>query len=95
MGLFVCEKCECIENTALGHFWMVNRIEEFEWTEELSKYKNKPLCSDCAPRRFANGTLTGMGKWHDKFPKEHISKVPENERHQLYNYDPKKEYRQQ
>ena len=31
MSLFVCEKCECIENTALGHYWG----------------QDKKLCSEC------------------------------------------------
>ena len=35
MSLFICEKCKCIENTALCGYW---------WKE------NKPaLCSECDP----------------------------------------------
>jgi hypothetical protein len=27
MGIFVCDKCNCIENTALGLYWTKNYTE--------------------------------------------------------------------
>ncbi len=36
MSLFICSKCQTIENTALCGYW--NRED-----------KNKPLCSKCDP----------------------------------------------
>jgi hypothetical protein len=39
MSLFVCAKCECIENTALGHYWMKSRVEQFKWTPENEQFK--------------------------------------------------------
>ena len=80
MGLFKCAKCECIENTALGLYWMKNRTDCFLWNEENEKYAGKQLCSECAPEHYSDGKLTGMGEWHGKFPKEHISTIPEDER---------------
>lgn len=32
MSLFVCEKCKCVENTALGKYWA----------------EKEKLCSECA-----------------------------------------------
>ena len=29
MPLFVCSKCECIENTALGEYWMIKNHKEY------------------------------------------------------------------
>lgn len=37
MPLFVCSKCNCIENTALSGFWFRDPGD------------NKPLCSECDP----------------------------------------------
>lgn len=35
MSTFVCEKCRCIENTALSHFWL--------------RGDGPGLCSECDP----------------------------------------------
>jgi hypothetical protein len=75
MGLFVCAKCECVENTALGHWWSKHRIDDFQWDESNEKYKGLGLCSECKPLKFSDGTDYGRGKWHGKFEKEHYSKV--------------------
>lgn len=65
MGLYVCEKCGCIENTALGFYWSRN-VVTMNWPDE---YKNKALCSECGPTTYSDGTPTNYGKWHDRFPK--------------------------
>ncbi len=58
MPLFRCEKCGCIENTALGHYW---GDTEF----------SKALCSECEPPFYPDGSVNKSGsKWHNKFPKE-------------------------
>lgn len=85
MSLFVCKKCGCIENTALGHYWTRNRIELFTWPPELEAYKGEPLCSECAPPNFADGAINPYaGKWHGKFNKDHWSKKFEKEPHGLF-----------
>jgi len=85
MGLFKCAKCECIENTALGFYWSKNMPEGFDWDEDNIDFKGKPLCSECAPKSYSDTHKpTGFGKWHGKFPKEHISIIPENEHRNIY-----------
>lgn len=37
MALFVCDKCGCIENTALAHFWS-------------TPPDHPKLCSECHPK---------------------------------------------
>ncbi len=72
MPCFVCEKCGCIENTACGHYWGRNRImfKEGSLQKELV---GKPLCSECTPLFYKDGSPTGEGKWHGRFEKEHWS----------------------
>lgn len=74
MSLFVCAKCGCIENTALGHYWCRNNIEWFEWPEDLAEFKGRALCSECMPQYYKNGTRHSNGEWHGRFEKEHWSK---------------------
>lgn len=62
MGLYQCDKCGCIENTALG-FFHTRSITNL-WPEE---FINKQLCSACGPRQFKNGEPTDYGEWHGKF----------------------------
>jgi hypothetical protein len=38
-GLFVCQECSCIENTALSRFWM----------RKIGGRANRALCSECDP----------------------------------------------
>lgn len=40
MSLFVCEECECVENTALSRFWTRRLHEELH---------DRALCSECDP----------------------------------------------
>ena len=63
MSLYQCEKCGCVENTAVGHFWARSIID---WPPE---YKDKKLCSECGPSTFPDGKPTEYGKWHGKFEK--------------------------
>lgn len=43
MPLFVCDKCHCIENTALGRYWS----KDFD-----TRDKGKALCSKCNSKRW-------------------------------------------
>lgn len=70
MGLYKCAKCGCCENTALGLYWTRHMSENFDWSDVGEEWKGKPLCSECAPSRFSDGTPTRWGKWHNHFPKE-------------------------
>lgn len=81
MGLFKCAKCGCVENTALGFYWLRNdskMIESLDWSNVGEEYKGKPLCSECAPEKYLDGKDTGWGKWHEKF-----EKIPWGEREKL------------
>ena len=62
MPLFRCEKCNCVENTALGFYWS----RKVDWPKE---YHGK-LCSACGPSHYPDGTSTGLGTWHGKFPQK-------------------------
>lgn len=64
MGLFVCDYCHVIENTACG-FWHSRRNSERMLGLE---YKNgTALCSGCTPAKWADGSDTKFGKWHNIF----------------------------
>lgn len=65
MGLFVCDKCGCIENTALGFYWGRYLIK---WKD--SNLNGLALCSECAPSYYSDGGKTNYGKWHGKFPRK-------------------------
>ena len=86
MSLFVCSKCHCIENTALCSYHSRKRVELFNWIG-LEEYKGKALCSECGPLLYRDGTPTRLGKWHGKFPKQHIDDIPEKEKKNLINYE--------
>lgn len=63
MPLFVCDECNCVENTALGLYWSVG-IAEFK---DKSK-NNKALCSACKPKEYIDGSMdNNAGVWHGKF----------------------------
>lgn len=53
MPLFRCDKCGCVENTALSNYWMVHKSDEH-------------LCSECDPEiaawhgRFEKRPADGM-----------------------------------
>lgn len=58
MSLYRCTKCDVVENTALGGYWL----------QQMAAHKDAkpfaPLCSQCDPE---------IGRWHGKFPREAIS----------------------
>lgn len=65
MPLFICDLCECIENTALGHYW--GRDQDYFGKPEL---RGKALCSECSPAVFGDGSVnTDGGRWHGRFEK--------------------------
>ena len=76
MSLYRCAKCECVENTALGLYWSKNYPDIFLWSTENYQYKGRALCSACAPAQYNDGKPTKYGKWHGKFPKQHVSEFP-------------------
>lgn len=70
MPLFVCDECNCIENTALGHYWGRNHTK----FKDSSK-NGKVLCSECAPSEFEDGSInSNWGKWHNQFEKRKAEK---------------------
>lgn len=56
MSLFMCEKCHCVENTALSNYWFRSITNDFEMRAEPLP----ALCSACDP---------DIGQWHGVFPK--------------------------
>ncbi len=85
MGLFVCAKCKCVENTALGHWWSRHRIEMFKWDERNEQFKGEGLCSECMPLEFSdNSGKCGNGKWHNKFPKRTIDEFMKSDSSKYY-----------
>lgn len=73
MPLFVCEECNCVDNTAIGHFWGRNHIKFKD-----SNKNGKALCTECAPAEFEDGSInTRWGKWHNEFKKEEVKPTDE------------------
>ena len=62
MPCYVCEKCGCIDNTALGgNYW----LRLFKITKTATIAETNPvsaLCCECY-----------KGKWHNQFPKKFIT----------------------
>lgn len=65
MSLYQCEKCGCIENTAVGWYHCRNMKNMV-----LPEFEGKALCSACGPAWFLDGSPTGLGKWHNRFKQE-------------------------
>lgn len=66
MPLFVCDECDAIENTALGHFH--SRNSNTLWSDE---YVGKALCSKHRPLSFRDGTPNDKPrKWHGRFVRQ-------------------------
>lgn len=63
MPLFCCEKCKCVENTALSNYSSRNKDI---WSEE---YIGKMLCSECGPPTYKSGSPARYGVWHGQFTK--------------------------
>lgn len=66
MSLYQCEKCGCIENTALGWY----HCRHTDWCKVSAEDKGKALCSECGPKEHSDGTPTEYGKWHGRFEKK-------------------------
>ena len=87
MGLFVCAKCNCVENTALGWWWFKYLIRLILSDDMKEFEQGKGLCSECLPAdaKFEDGKLIGAkGKWHGKFPKQHIDDFMKSEEGKHY-----------
>ena len=70
MPLFVCAICECVDNTALGHYW--GKSQDYFGKPELV---GKALCSECTPDTYKDGSRNpDGGRWHGKFPKRKATK---------------------
>lgn len=82
MGCFVCKKCNCIDNTALGHYWCRRIVDNYNW-QDLEEYKGEALCMECAPKYFSDGTKTGFGNWHNLFDRINFDNLTEKEKQQL------------
>lgn len=72
MPCFICAKCECIENTACGHYWGAHR-DCFAPGSLSPDLIGKPLCSECTPLLYNDGGKAGTGEWHGRFDKNHWS----------------------
>ena len=72
MSLYQCEKCGCIENTAIGFFHCRNT----DWFSEYQKgtKKGMKLCSVCGPIKTSDGNVTKYGKWHGRFRRRFFPK---------------------
>lgn len=69
MSLYQCDECGVVENTAVG-FYHTRNWEKL-WPKE---YVGRMLCSECGPPVHADGTDSGLGKWHGKFEKTFYEK---------------------
>ena len=73
MSLFQCENCGGRENTACS-FQGTKYIEEyFDWAG-IEDRKGMMLCSACGPSKNSDGTDSGLGVWHGKFPQMFLPK---------------------
>lgn len=63
MPVFACEKCKCMENTALSPYASRNMSI---WPES---HRGKMLCSECASPVYASGEPSEYGVWHGRFEK--------------------------
>jgi len=72
MSLFQCENCGCCENTALSSQGF-SYVEVFDWSV-IPHLRGKKLCSSCGPTKYADGTSTGKGRWHNQFERVWLPK---------------------
>lgn len=66
MSLFQCENCGCAENTALAMQGIKHTESWYDWAG-IEDRKGMLLCSACAPEKYSDGSLTGLGEWHGEF----------------------------
>ena len=67
MSLFQCQRCGCCENTALASQGCNGYAERFFDWKGIEDRKGLKLCSACGPTHYADGTATGLGRWHNRF----------------------------
>lgn len=72
MSLFQCENCGCCENTAPSHQGC-SLVDCYNWTG-IEDRKGKKLCSVCGPTEYSDGGATGLGIWHNLFPRTFLEK---------------------
>lgn len=58
MSLYRCTKCNAVENTATGGYW----IQQINAHKDGKRFD--PLCSECNPE---------IGAWHGQFPKRLVT----------------------
>lgn len=73
MSLFQCEVCGCVENTACSAQGFAMMADCFDWSG-MQERKAKLLCSACGPGKYADGTPSGFGVWHGRFPRRFLPK---------------------
>jgi len=71
MSLFQCEKCGCVENTALACQGFKNIAECFDWTG-IEEDEGKLLCSACGPTKKRHGSKSEFGEWHGRFDRIYL-----------------------
>lgn len=82
MSTFICEKCGCIDNSALdNNYWTaycnklrLSKDEEVEKSYDDEYFDTHVCCSECcAGVKFYDGSGVLSKGWHGKFEKEHWS----------------------
>ena len=69
MGRFLCDKCGCIENTALGFCWLADAEDNDYWEDK--NLNGLYLCSACMPSKYSDGSNNARGgKWHGLFERK-------------------------
>jgi hypothetical protein len=58
MPLYACSRCNVVENTALGGYWVQQR------RAREAGVPHAPLCSECDPE---------IGQWHGQFPRTQMT----------------------
>lgn len=77
MSLYLCESCGCVENTALGNWWVRDCNTKLAVNPATNKHfpNGMALCSACAPDRYADGRYRRIYRnntprrqgWHNQF----------------------------
>ena len=85
MSTFICEKCGCIDNTAMkNNAWMALYNKECESNNEeyLAEYKDSYYnthlcCAECCKNiEYADGSgYINTTGWHNKFEKIHWNSI--------------------
>lgn len=72
MGIYICEKCGCVDNTACGGNYLVSKESKHKYKDEYANTHS--LCIECTPVEYSDGSINRKaGKWHDMFEKKHWS----------------------